>query len=61
MSENKMMEIKNDRGKTILIPKDNIFCIIEGDRGINYIYLKDSKDPFETTEYINSLKAKFES
>lgn len=61
MSNYKIIEIKDNRDQTVLIPKENISYIIGGGHGINYIYLKDKTYAIETTEYISSLKAKFES
>lgn len=56
----KTIEIKTDRGDIIIIPKENILFIQEGQRGINYIHLKDSKHPIETTRYIGFLKEELE-
>lgn len=57
----KCLEVKTDRGNIILIPISNISFVVEGDRGINYIHLKDGKQPIETTRYIGALRAEIEN
>lgn len=51
------IEITTISGDRILIPFNNIEYVNEGDRGTNYIKLKTSIHPVETTKRLESIKA----